>query len=257
MTLGQARELESLECELVPAAEVVEGLRVAKDEGEIAAVRAAAALACEALAAVVGFIRPGRTEYEIAAELEAALRRRGSEWHPFPSIVASGPRSALPHARSSVREVRAGDLLVVDFGAQVSGYCSDVTRTFVVGAPADGRQRDTYEVVRRAQAAARARIRAGLTGRDADSLGRDVIAEAGMGAAFGHSLGHGLGLEVHEAPRLSQTNQGVLPAGAVVTIEPGVYFEGWGGIRIEDDVVLRADGAECLSDGQTELVELT
>jgi Xaa-Pro aminopeptidase len=257
-TLGQARELESVEgAELVPVADLVEVLRAAKDEAEVASIRAAAQLACEGLAAMLAFVRPGRTEYEIAAELEAALRRRGSEWFPFPSIVASGERAALPHARSSRREVRAGDLLVLDFGAQVDGYCSDVTRTVVVGARADDRQREMYELVRRAQARARAGLRAGLTGREGDSLGRDVIAAAGFGPAFGHSLGHGLGLEVHEAPRLSQTNEGVLPAGAVVTVEPGVYFEGWGGIRIEDDVVLRPDGAECLSDGRTELVELT
>lgn len=258
MTLSEARHLEAVEgLDVVATAGLVESLREAKDAGEIDALREAARLATEALEAVVDFIRPGRAELEIAAELEAALRRRGSEWFPFPSIVASGPRSALPHARSSRRAVERGDWLVVDFGAQVRGYCSDITRTFVVGARADSRQREVYEVVRRAQARARAGLRAGLTGREGDSLAREVIAGAGMGEAFGHSLGHGLGLEVHEAPRLSQRNEKPLPAGAVVTVEPGVYFEGWGGVRIEDDVVLWPDGAECLSDGRTELVELT
>jgi len=258
VTLAEAEELRQLSgVELVPIGGLVERLRAAKDQTEVAAIREAAGLATDALEAIMGFIRPGRTEVEIAAELEAALRKRGSEWHPFQSIVASGPRSALPHARSTSRTVERGDWLVIDFGAQVDGYCSDITRTIVVGSKADERQKATYRVVQDAQARARGALRAGLTGREGDSLARDLIAKAGMGEAFGHSLGHGLGLEVHEEPRLSQTNEGLLPAGAVVTVEPGVYFEGWGGIRIEDDVVLSPDGAECLSDGRTDLVELT
>lgn len=258
VTLGDHHELRQLAGpDWVPVGGLVENLRAAKDPGEVAAVKAAAALAHEALAATVGFIRAGRTELEVAATLEGELRRRGSEWHPFQTIVAAGPRSALPHARSSDRPIAPGDLLVVDFGAQVDGYCSDITRTFVVGAPATARQRAVYEVVRQAQARARAGLRAGLTGREGDSLARDLINRAGMGEQFGHSLGHGLGLEVHEAPRLAQTSEAVLPAGAVVTVEPGVYFEGWGGVRLEDDVVLLADRAECLSDGRTDLIELT
>ncbi len=258
LTLSDARQLDDLGgAEVVPTTGLVERLRESKDPDEVAAIREAAVLAGDALASILSFIRPGRTELEIAAELEAALRRRGSEWFPFPSIVASGPRSALPHARCSTRTVERGEWLVIDFGAQIRGYCSDLTRTFVVGAPATDRQREVYEVVRRAQARALAGIQAGLTGREADALAREVIAADGLGAAFGHSLGHGLGLEVHEAPRLSQTNDRPLPAGAVVTVEPGVYLEGWGGVRIEDDIVLRSDGAECLSDGRTELVELT
>lgn len=256
-TLADFDQLKAAGAELVPVTNVVEQLRVTKDETEVTAIRQAAQLATEALAAVQPGIRVGRTELEIAADLEAELRRRGSEWHPFQSIVASGPRSALPHARSTRRPIEPGDFLVLDFGAQVSGYCSDITRTFVVGARADERQRSTYEVVQKAQARARDGLRAGLTGREADSLARDLIARAGMGEAFGHSLGHGLGLEVHEAPRLSQTSETVLVAGAVVTVEPGVYFEGWGGVRIEDDVVLLEDRAICLSDGKTDLVELT
>ena len=256
-TLADLDQLKSAGVELVPVGGLVEQLRVTKDENELAAIGQAAQLATEALAAVQAGIRVGRTELDIAADLEAELRRRGSEWHPFQSIVASGPRSALPHARSTARPIQAGDFLVMDFGAQVSGYCSDITRTFVVGAKADDRQKEAYGVVQKAQARAREGLRAGLTGREADSLARDLIARAGMGEAFGHSLGHGLGLDVHEAPRLSQTSETVLPAGAVVTVEPGVYFEGWGGIRIEDDVVLLEDRAVCLSDGMTDLVELT
>src|SRR6266566_53297 len=201
-------------------------------------------------------VRAGTTELAIAGVLEGALRGLGSEGHPFATIVASGPRSALPHARSSRRAVAAGEWLLLDFGAQVDGYCADITRTVVVGARATERQRVLYGLVREAQQRARAGVRAGMTGRDADALARDPIAARGFGEAFGHSLGHGLGLEVHEAPRLSKTNPDPLPADAVVTIEPGVYLAGDGGVRIEDDVHLAAAGPQLLSDGLTDLLEL-
>src|SRR5947207_1129381 len=219
----------------VPTTELVERLRAAKDEGEVAAIRGAAQLAGEALGQTLVQVRLGMSELAIAGVLEGALRRLGSEGHPFATIVASGPRSALPHARSSRRAVAAGEWLLLDFGAQVDGYCADITRTVVVGARATERQRVLYGLVREAQQRARAGVRAGMTGRDADALARDPIAARGFGEAFGHSLGHGLGLEVHEAPRLSKTNPDPLPADAVVTIEPGVYLAGDGGVRIEDD----------------------
>ena len=241
-----------------PAGELVERLRVRKDTGEVAAIRAAAAVAAAALrdtlAAVRG--RGGQTELEIAGVLEGALRRHGSEAHPFPTIVASGPRSALPHAQTSTRTVAAGDWLLLDFGAVVDGYCADVTRTVVVGARADESQRALYELVQEAQRRAREGVRAGMTGREADALARDLIDARGFGAAFGHSTGHGLGLEVHEAPRLARTATDPLPEDAVVTIEPGVYVAGRGGVRIEDDVYLSADGPVLLTDGCTDLVEL-
>src|SRR4029077_4995793 len=211
-------------------------------------------------------VRPGLTELAIAGVLEGALRRRGSEGHPFATIVAAGPRGARapprsrgapPPARSSGRAVAAGEWLLLDFGAQVDGYCADITRTVVVGGRASERQRVLYELVRDAQRRARTAVRAGMSGRDADALAREPIAARGFEEAFGHSLGHGLGLEVHEAPRLSKTNADPLPAGAVVTIEPGVYLAGEGGVRIEDDVHLPdGRGAELLSDGLTDLVEL-
>lgn len=241
---------------LVPTHGLVERLRAVKDDAEIAAIRAAAALAHEALAQVLRTIRPGQRELDVAARLEHELRRLGSEWHPFQTIVASGPRAALPHARSSAREIGANELLLIDYGAQLDGYVADVSRTVAVGR-ADARQRDVYEAVREAQWRARTHVRAGLTGREADALARDPLTKAGFGPAFGHSLGHGLGLEVHEAPRLSATNGEPLPAGAVVTVEPGVYLPGWGGVRLEDDVVLYPDRTELLTDGRTELVELT
>ncbi|NNG17600.1 MAG: aminopeptidase P family protein [Gemmatimonadales bacterium] len=242
--------------EVVPVADVVEDLRVAKSADEVAAIRAAAGLAQEALAEVLPSIRVGRDEFAIAADLEGALRRRGSEWHPFPTIVASGPRSALPHARTSERAVESGELLLVDFGAQVDGYCADLTRTYVVGTRADERQRMVYDLVGQAQRLAMERLRAGMTGAEADALARDVIRRRGFGDAFGHALGHGLGLEVHEAPRLAASTETVIPAHAVVTVEPGIYLGGWGGVRLEDDVYLGPDGPECLSSPAAELIEL-
>jgi len=239
-----------------PAAELVERLRVRKDAGEVAAIRAAATLATAALHDTLALVRPGLTELEIAGELERALRRLGSEAHPFPAIVASGPRSALPHALTSSRTVAVGDWLLLDFGAVVEGYCADMTRTVVVGARADESQRALYGLVQEAQRRAREGVRVGMSGREADALARDPIEARGFGAAFGHSTGHGLGLEVHEAPRLARTAADPLPEGAVVTIEPGVYVAGRGGVRIEDDVHLSADGPVLLTDGCTDLLEL-
>jgi Xaa-Pro aminopeptidase len=241
---------------LVPTMDLVERLRAVKSPEEVAAIRAAAGLAQDALAEVLPTVRPGLTEVEVGAALESALRRRGSEWHPFPTIVASGPRAALPHARTSARTIAAGEWLLLDFGAQVDGYCADLTRTMVVGSRADERQRTVYELVRAAQRRALEHLRAGMSGREADALAREVIAARGFGEAFGHSLGHGLGLEVHEAPRLAPTAEAALPLHAVVTVEPGIYLPGWGGVRLEDDVHLGPDGAEVLSDGRTDLLEL-
>jgi Xaa-Pro aminopeptidase len=257
LTVRDADRLTRLEAaDPVPTSDVVESLRAVKDAGEVETVRAAAELAQAALAEVLPSIKVSQTELAIAARLEHALRSRGSEWHPFETIVASGPRSALPHARATERPVQAGEWLLIDFGARLRGYCSDLTRTVVVGRVADDRQREVYGVVVRAHGAARAGIRPGLTGREADALARDVIETAGYGEAFGHSLGHGIGLEVHEGPRLARSATEALPAGAVVTVEPGIYLQGWGGVRLEDDIHLTAAGAECLSDGRTELLEL-
>ncbi|HET7789190.1 MAG TPA: Xaa-Pro peptidase family protein [Gemmatimonadales bacterium] len=239
-----------------PAGEPVERLRVRKSPEEVAAIREAAALATAALRDTLATVRPGLTELEIAGALEGALRRRGSEAHPFPTITASGPRTALPHARSTGRAVAAGEWLLLDFGATVDGYCADITRTVVVGARATERQRALYSLVQAAQRRAREGVRAEMPGRDADALARDPIEAKGFGAAFGHSTGHGLGLEVHEAPRLARTNADPLPEDSVVTIEPGVYLTGEGGVRIEDDVHLSAAGPVLLSDGATELLEL-
>ncbi len=257
LTVRDAERLSgSTRARVLPTSGLVERLRSVKAPEEVASIRDAATLAHAALADTLPQVTPGQREIDIAAELEAALRRRGSEWHPFPTIVASGPRSALPHARTSTRLVERGDFLLLDFGAQVDGYCADITRTVVVGARADDRQRAVYDLLRLAQRRAREGLRAGMSGRDGDALAREPIAARGFGDAFGHSLGHGLGLEVHEAPRLAPTADALLPAHAVVTVEPGIYFPGWGGVRIEDDVYLAPDGPACLSDGRTDLIEL-
>lgn len=238
-----------------PTIDLVERLRERKDEGEVALIARAAEVACEALGAAIADIREGMTELAVAGVLEGALRDAGSEDYPFPSIVASGQRAALPHARSTGRIIEPGDLLLMDFGAVVGGYCSDVTRTFVIG-PATAEQREVHEVVRVANERASAAVRPGMTGRDADAVAREYIERCGFGELFGHSLGHGVGLEVHEAPRLARAAEGALPEGAVVTIEPGVYRPGWGGVRIEDDVHLTHDGPRILTSFTRELVEL-
>lgn len=238
-----------------PTAELVESLRERKDPGEVALIEQAARVAEQALERTLSQVRVGMSELEIAGVLEKALRDAGSEAFPFPSIVASGPRSALPHARASHRRVEAGDFLLLDFGAEVGGYCSDITRTVVVGHAGD-EQRAVYDVVRVANERAAHEVRPGMTGRDADALARSYIEQRGFGDLFGHSLGHGIGLEVHEAPRLAKSAEAPLPAGAVVTIEPGIYRPGWGGVRIEDDVLLDAGGPRILTRFPRDLIEV-
>ena len=238
-----------------PTADLVELLRERKDAGEVELIARAAGVATRALERLLPQVHAGMTEVETAGVLEKALRDEGSEGFPFPSIVASGPRAALPHARSSHRAIAAGDFLLLDFGAEVGGYCADLTRTVVVG-KASAEQRRVYDVVRRANDIAAKGVRPGMRGRDADALARDYIERCGFGEEFGHSLGHGLGLEVHEAPRLARSAEGFLAEGSVVTIEPGIYRAGWGGVRIEDDVHLTSGGPELLTHFPRELLEI-
>jgi len=238
-----------------PTLDLVETLRERKDAEEISLIGRAASIATRALERTLAEVHTGMTELEVAGLLERSLRDFGSERFPFPSIVASGPRSALPHARASSAAIRSGDFLLLDFGAETGGYCADITRTVVLGHASD-EQREVYEVVRAANERATREIRPGMTGRDADAIARGYIERRGYGDLFGHGLGHGVGLEVHEAPRLARTAEGALAEGAVVTIEPGVYRPGWGGVRIEDDVVLDASGPRILTDFTRELLEL-
>ncbi len=238
-----------------PTSDLVERQRERKDADEVSRIKRAAELAGRALERTLPAVRPGLSELQLAGVLEHALRDEGSEGFAFPSIVAAGARAALPHAQPTGHRVGAGDFLLFDFGAVVDGYCSDVTRTVVVGR-ASAEQREVYELVLRANEAASAAVHAGMTGRDADAVARSYIERRGLGELFGHSLGHGIGLEVHEGPRLARTNEQELPPGAVVTIEPGVYRAGWGGVRIEDDVWLSADGPRILTEIPRELLEL-
>ncbi|MBL8960228.1 MAG: aminopeptidase P family protein [Gemmatimonadetes bacterium] len=232
---------------------LVEQLRATKEPAEVDAIRAAGEVATRALRALIPQVAPGQTELEVCGLLERELRRAGSEAHPFPAIVASGARSALPHARPSAKRLERGEFLLLDFGATVDGYVSDITRTFVLGPPSP-EQAAHYALVARAQLTAIQGLRAGMTGKVGDALARDVIEAAGRGAEFGHSLGHGIGLEVHEDPRLSRLSDTPLPEGAVVTVEPGVYSPGVGGVRIEDDVYLTAGGAALLTEFPRELL---
>jgi Xaa-Pro aminopeptidase len=234
---------------------IVEALRARKDAGEIETIGRAGALACAALEQTLGLVREGMTELEITAELEYRLRLAGSEGPAFESIVAAGPRSALPHARPGPRPLREGDLLLLDFGAVVEGYRSDVTRTVVAGRPADW-QTAIHSAVLAAHDAAVAVAAAGVLARDVDRTARERLVETGYGEYFGHSTGHGLGLEVHEGPSLSHRSGATLEPGNVVTIEPGVYLPGRGGVRLEDDLAIGEGDARLLTEFPLALREI-
>jgi Xaa-Pro aminopeptidase len=244
-TLGTLEEKLPEGVELVAAGGDSERLRRVKDAAELRAIGAAAELADEAWRWAIERGLGGRTERDVARATEARIRELGGD-PSFPAIVAAGPNGALPHAEPGEREIGEGDLVVFDMGAQLDGYCSDGTRTFAVGEPVES-AREVYEVVLDAQLAALDAVRAGIGGEPLDAVAREAIEAAGHGDRFGHGLGHGVGLEVHEAPRLSKRSEDVLEAGEVVTIEPGVYLPGELGVRIEDLVVITEDGHENLS----------
>jgi Xaa-Pro aminopeptidase len=230
---------------LVAAGGAVEQLRRVKDEAELKAIAAAAGLTDEVWRWSVEQGLAGRTEWEVAAAAEARIRELGAE-PSFPAIVAAGPNGALPHAEPGEREIGPGELVVFDMGARLDGYCSDGTRTFATGEPGE-RAREVYETVLDAQAAALEAVTAGISGEAVDKVARERIEAAGHGDRFGHGLGHGVGLEVHEAPRLSQRSDDELAAGEVVTVEPGIYLPGELGVRIEDLVVVAEEGHRNLS----------
>lgn len=232
--------------ELVSTGGIVEGLRAIKDADELELLTRAIRIGDEAFEMVAPTIEPGVTEKGIAWELEKAMRERGAEKLGYDIIVAAGPNGALPHHRADDTVVQNGDAIVIDMGAVYEGYTGDMTRTIVVG-EADETFRRVYDTVLRAQLEAEDRVRAGMTGKEVDAIARDIITEAGYGEAFGHSLGHGIGLEVHEEPRLSAISEQVLEDGMVFTIEPGIYLSGWGGVRIEDNVVLQNGRARIIT----------
>lgn len=247
---------------LLPTTGLVEQLRAIKDAGEIEALRTACAVADHALADLIdaGGIRPGRTEREVGLDLDERMRRLGASDPAFETIVAAGENSAIPHHRPTARALRAGDLLKLDFGAAVAGYHSDMTRTFVLGVPSAW-QVEIYTVVAAAQLAGRRAAVVGVTGGAVDAAARDLITAAGYGPQFAHGLGHGVGLQVHEAPSLARGQAGIIAADMCVTVEPGVYLPGRGGVRIEDSGVVRAADSpgsayEVLTLTSRELVEL-
>jgi Xaa-Pro aminopeptidase len=232
--------------EWIPLRDTVESMRAEKDEAEIEALRLSAALTDAAFAHLVEVIRPGMTERDAAWEIESHMRTHGASKVAFDLIVAAGPNGALPHARAGDRPIQAGEPIVVDIGCVVDGYCSDMTRTFCLGQP-NPKYLEVWEIVLHAQQVAEAAIRAGMSGVEADAVARERIAAAGYGDFFGHGLGHGVGLAVHEGPRASRLSEDTFEAGMTLTVEPGIYLPGEFGVRLEDLVLIQADGIEILT----------
>lgn len=233
--------------EPVATSGLVEALRIVKDAGEIARIEKAAAYADAALGEVAPMLAKGHTESEVALALDVAMRRLGAEDRAFETIVASGPNSAKPHARPGDRQIVPGDSIVVDFGAVVDGYRSDMTRTFLAGDVPQPRMQEIYEAVLQSQRAGVLAVRAGVSAGDVDEACRRSLADVGLGDAFEHGTGHGVGLDIHEAPSVGPGSTGILKPGTVVTVEPGAYLAGLGGVRIEDTVVVTADGCRTLT----------
>jgi Xaa-Pro aminopeptidase len=240
---------------LVPSEGIVEKQRMIKDGGEIAIMQEAANLADRAFEHILSYIKPGVSEKDIALELEVFMRSQGATSSSFETIVASGERSALPHGVASDRIIGRDEFVKLDYGAYYNGYCSDITRTVVVGKPSD-KHREIYEIVKEAQQYALDNLVPGMTGKEGDALTRDIITRYGYGEYFGHGTGHGLGMEIHEAPRLSLTGDIVLVPGMTVTVEPGIYLPGFGGVRIEDDVVVTDKGIRILTSSPKQLIVL-
>ncbi|MBB3906812.1 Xaa-Pro peptidase family protein [Anoxybacillus rupiensis] len=250
----QAYEREA-EVVLVPVSGLVEKLRLIKSDSEIKILKEAAEIADAAFNHILQFIRPGVREIEVAHELEFFMRKQGAISSSFDIIVASGYRSALPHGVATDKIIEKGEFVTLDFGAYYHGYCSDITRTVAVGEVSDELKK-IYDIVLKAQLRGMEGIKPGMTGKEADALTRDYISEQGYGEHFGHSTGHGIGLEIHEGPTLSVRSDVRLEPGMVVTVEPGIYIAGLGGVRIEDDTVVTADGNDPLTRSPKELIIL-
>lgn len=241
--------------ELIPTSEIIENIRIIKTDEEITIMQEAARIADNAFTKILDFIKPGVKEIEVANELEKLMRAEGATSSSFDIIVASGYRGALPHGVASEKEIQSGELVTMDFGALYQGYCSDITRTIAVGEISE-ELKDIYNTVLQAQILGVEGIKQGITGKEADALTRDYITEKGYGKYFGHSTGHGLGLEVHENPRLASNSETVLQANMAVTVEPGIYIPDVGGCRIEDDIIVTDDGNKCLTHSNKELIIL-
>ncbi|MDP4170003.1 MAG: aminopeptidase P family protein [Bacillota bacterium] len=246
---------KAIGAELVPVSGAIEKLRLIKTEAEIKILKVAADIADAAFKHILDFIRPGKTELEVSNELEFFMRNAGATSSSFDIIVASGYRSAYPHGVASEKVIEKGDFVTLDYGAYYNGFVSDITRTVAVGEP-DAKLVEIYNIVLEAQLRGMAGIKPGMTGKEADALTRDLITEKGYGQYFGHSTGHGIGLEVHEGPALSVKSDIILEPGMVVTVEPGIYIPELGGVRIEDDTLVTLDHNETLTHSTKELIIL-
>ena len=246
---------EKLHCTLTPASSLMTELRGSKDEEELSCMTAAQRIAEGALEQILKEIRPGMTEKEIAARLNYLMVSAGAEKTSFDTIVASGPNGSMPHAVPGMRKVQEGDFITMDFGCVYKGYCSDMTRTVALGRPSD-EMRNVYDIVLQAQLAGIAAAKAGVTGAVIDGAARKVIQDAGYGAYFGHSFGHSLGIDIHEAPNAAPGNDKPMPDGAVISAEPGIYLPGKFGVRIEDVMILRPDGAQVITKAPKALLVL-
>ncbi|MEO4052426.1 Xaa-Pro peptidase family protein [Solibacillus sp. CAU 1738] len=245
----------AVNAEFVPFSGLIEKIRLIKTEQEINIIKAACEIADNAFTHILGFIEPGKTELEVSNELEFFMRKQGATSSSFDIIVASGIRSALPHGVATDKVIEKGDFVTLDFGALYNGYISDITRTIAVGQPSD-KLVEMYNVVLESQLLALEKVGPGMTGIEADAVARDYLKSKGYGEAFGHSTGHGIGLEVHEGPGLSFRSEQVLEPGMAVTIEPGVYLPGIGGVRIEDDILITETGNEKLTHSTKDLIIL-
>lgn len=246
---------KEISCEMVAMENVLATLRQVKTARELEYLRKAEHIGDLAFAQILGELKPGVTELEIAAKLTYFMQLHGAEGNSFPPIVASGIHSSMPHAMPSEKKLEYGDFVTMDFGCRYKGYCSDMTRTVVLG-KADEKQKHIYETVLRAQEMTLQGIRAGMTGREIDAIARNIIYEAGYEGCFGHSTGHSIGLEVHEAPTAGPKSEQVFEDGMLVTVEPGIYVQDFGGVRIEDLVIVRKDGCENLTHSDKKLIEL-
>lgn len=243
------------EIEFVKMEGLVEKLRIVKDDSEIAKIQKAAGIADEAFSHMLGFIKAGMTEKEVGMELEFKMRRLGASGLSFTSIVASGKRSSLPHGTATEKVIEYGDLLTLDFGCIYEGYCSDMTRTIVVG-KANDKQKEIYNIVLSANEAVLEAVRPGLTGVELDMVARDIIGRKGYGDCFGHGLGHGVGMQIHELPMVSKKGLLTLKKNMVITDEPGIYIPGFGGVRIEDLLLVTEDGCSRFSHSEKKLLEI-
>ena len=255
ITYNEYQALNTDEVQLSSIEGVIETIRMIKDDFEIKQIQKAADIVDETYEHILKWVKPGMTENEVNNEMEMFMRSKGATCSSFDTIVASGHRGALPHGVASNKVIEEGDMITLDFGALYEGYVSDITRTFAIGEPKE-EMKKIYNIVLESQLAALEQIKPGMTGKEADSIARDIISSYGYGEQFGHSLGHGIGLEVHEGPALSQKSDIVLEENMCVTLEPGIYVEGLGGVRIEDDVLVTKNGLQRFTKSTKDLIIL-